>query len=166
MATPEQLEALRQWLHENGGYLHQDANLAYNEDAGVHCRAGANLDPAARICTIPHSIALSSLNALVDDSFTAFRNRGIAPQAIGYFYLMHQYINRSTSFWKPYLDTLPAPDSDLRTPFCFDEQDLLWLAETDVLFTTQARQAQHEAHYQQAITLLQRAKVDPAPYTW
>ncbi|KAF2215400.1 hypothetical protein CERZMDRAFT_110085 [Cercospora zeae-maydis SCOH1-5] len=165
MASTEQLRALRQWLSENGGYLHPDIILENTEAAGIRCRASARLEKNSRICMIPHSIALSSLNALVDDSFTVFRNRGIAPQAIGYFYLMHQYINRATSYWKPYLDTLPTPDSELLTPFWFDEQDLSWLAETDVLFTTKARQILHETHYQQAIAMLQRAQVDPTPYT-
>ncbi|KAM3416915.1 hypothetical protein BST61_g8503 [Cercospora zeina] len=166
MASAERLTALRQWLSKNGGYLHPDLILEHTDVAGVRCRANAPLDKNTRICMIPHAIALSSLNALVDDAFTVFRARGIAPQAIGYFYLMHQYINRATSYWKPYLETLPSPDSELLTPFWFDEQDLLWLAETDVLFTTKARQTLHENYYRQAIDMLRNAQVDPAPYTW
>ncbi|CAK1364801.1 unnamed protein product [Cercospora beticola] len=166
MASAEGLVALRHWLSENGGYLHPDIVLEHTDAAGIRGRASARLDKNARICMIPHSIALSTLNALVDDSFTVFRSRGLAPQAIGHFYLMHQYINRDTSYWKPYLDTLPSPDSELLTPLWFDEQDLLWLTETDVLFTAKARQILHENHYNQAIAMLQNAQVDPAPYTW
>jgi hypothetical protein len=166
MASTAQLEALRSWLQHNGGFLHPEAILAYNDTAGVHCRAAGNISATSRICMIPHCIALSSLNALVDDKFPVFRNRGLAPEAIGYFYLMHQYLNQDASFWNVYLRTLPTPESDLRTPFWFDHEDEKWLERTDVLFTANARQRIHEEHYRKGISMLEAAKVDTSSYTW
>jgi hypothetical protein len=170
MARPSeaQLQTLRQWLEDNGGYANPSINLDWNQTSGVHCRAKGEspVSGESRICTVPHSLALSSLNALVDDSFTVFKNRGLAPEAIGYFYLMQQYINREKSFWKPYLDTLPGPEHEHLTPFWFDDDDLLWLADTDVLHTTKARRKLQEDHYAKGINMLKRAKVDPVPYTW
>ncbi|SMR48989.1 unnamed protein product [Zymoseptoria tritici ST99CH_1E4] len=92
MPSTGQLQTLRLWLEDNGGYVNPAIDLDWNETAGVHCRVNfaSSLGPDSRICTVPHSLALSSLNALVDDSFSVFRNRGLAPEAIGYFYLMHQ----------------------------------------------------------------------------
>lgn len=166
MASATQLDTLRSWLVENGGSVNPNVSLEWNEESGVHCRAASPLDLESRICTIPHSLALSSLNALVDDDFMAFRRRGLAPEAIGYFYLMNQYINRSKSFWKPYLDTLPGPDVDHHTPFWFEIEDLAWLEDTDVLHTTKARQEIHKAHFKQGLAKLEKANVDTEPYTW
>lgn len=145
--APRTLVALQQWLEVNGGYLNPKVRLEQNEASGVHCRAISDLEANARICTVPHSLAVSSLNALVDDGFPVFRNRGLAVEAIGYFYLMHQYIHREESFWQPYLDSLPAPNGEHSTPFWFDAEDTAWLEDTDVLHTTKARQNVHEEHY-------------------
>lgn len=166
MASVSQLAALRQWLVDSGGSVHPDASLEWDEKSGVHCRAASALNPDSRICTIPHSLALSSLNALVDDDFVVFRRRGLAPEAIGHFYLMHQYINKNKSFWKPYLDTLPSPETDHHTPFWFADKDLAWLEDTDVLHTTEARQDIHKGHYRQGLAMLEKANVNTEPYTW
>jgi hypothetical protein len=160
------LDVLRAWLVSNGGRIHPDVALAYDERSGVHCRASTDLAADTSICSVPHAIALSSLNALVDDKFTAFRNRGIPVEAIGHFYLVHQYINEETSFWKPYLDTLPSPEHGHSTPFWFDDEDLTWLADTDVYYTTVARQASQRANYDKGLKVLERAQVDTTPYTW
>jgi hypothetical protein len=106
------------------------------------------------------------LNALVDDDFTVFRRRGFAPEAIGYFYLMNQYINKDKSFWKPYLVTLPGPETEHHTPFWFSDEDLAWLEDTDVLHTTKARQEIHKAHYKKGLAMLDRANLSTEPYTW
>lgn len=166
MASAPQLASLRQWLLDNGGSINSNLSLQWNESSGVHCRAASAVDPASRVCTIPHSLALSSLNALVDDDFTVFRRRGLAPEAIGYFYLMNQYINRDKSFWKPYLDTLPGPETEHHTPFWFSDEDLAWLEDTDVLHTTKARQEIHKAHYKKGLAMLDRANLNTEPYTW
>jgi hypothetical protein len=167
MASIEQrLDVLRAWLTRNGGRIHPDIALAYDEQSGVHCRASTDLAADTSLCSVPHTLALSSLNALVDDELIAFRNRGIPVEAIGHFYLMHQYITKDTSFWKPYLETLPSPAHAHSTPFWFDNEDLAWLADTDVYHTTLARQTTQRANYEQGLEVLQRAGVDTTPYTW
>lgn len=132
----------------------------------MHWRATANIGNDERICTVPHSLALSSLNALVDDAFPAFRNRGLAVEAIGYFFLMHEYIHREKSFWKPYLDTLPGPQADHRTPFWFDTEDSAYLEDTDVLHTAKSRMDLHKSHFATGLSLIEKAKIDPTPFTW
>lgn len=166
MASESQFSTLRKWLEESGGSINPKVSLEWDEKSGVHCRAASALPPQSTICTIPHSLALSSLNALVDDDFIVFRGRGLAPEAIGYFYLMHQYINKDKSFWKPYLDTLPGPENAHHTPFWFADEDLAWLEDTDVLHTTKARQEIHQGHYRQGLGMLTKAKVDTEPYSW
>ncbi|KAF7193330.1 Ribosomal lysine N-methyltransferase set10 [Pseudocercospora fuligena] len=166
MASQDRLESLRQWFTDQGGFLNQEVKIEHNANRGVHCRAASDLAPESRICTVPHTLALSSLNALVDDNFPVFKNRGLSPQAIGYFYLMHQFVHKEKSFWKPYLDTLPAPTSEHRTPFWFDSDDLTWLDDTDVLFTYKARLAMHGGNYSTGTAMISQAGIDVTPYSW
>lgn len=154
------------WLVENRGQLNSSVQITYSAESGVHCRTRADVPAGAIICTVPHTLALSSLNALVDDSFTAFRARGLPAEAIGHFYLMHQWLLGEKSFWRPYLRTLPSPSRKHSTPFWFDEHDLAWLAETDVYHTTTARQAIQRRNYEHGLQLLREAHVDTAQYTW
>lgn len=118
---------------------------------------------------MPHTLALSYLNALVDDTYPVFKQRrqDFKVEAIGFFYLMAQYIAKERSFWKPYLDTLPPPDSDFASPLWFDDEaDLLWIEGTDVLHTMLGRREIYEQYYHSGIRTLERAGVDVAPYTW
>jgi len=86
---------------------------------------------------------------------------------LGFFYLMAQYIHRERSFWRPYLDTLPSPDSDLTTPLWFDDaEDLGWLHGTDVLHTMLARREVYERYYKDGLCTLRSSGVDTTPYTW
>ncbi|KAK4554707.1 hypothetical protein LTR86_008209 [Recurvomyces mirabilis] len=88
---------------------------------------------------------------------------------------MAQYVNRSTSFWKPYLDALPSPDSEFSTPLWFDDaDDLAWIEGTDVLHTMLGRREVYEEYYtsgirvlsSSGIRVLSSSGIDTAPYTW
>ncbi|KAK0250918.1 hypothetical protein B0A54_07844 [Friedmanniomyces endolithicus] len=162
-------QALEDWFREHGGYLNPSVNIAYSHEAGYRWKANAPLTPGSKITTVPHSLALSYLNALVDDDFPVFRDRrhDFKIEALGFFYLMAQYIHRERSFWRPYLDTLPSPDSDLTTPLWFDDaEDLGWLHGTDVLHTMLARREVYERYYKDGLCTLRSSGVDTTPYTW
>jgi hypothetical protein len=109
------------------------------------------------------------LNALADTEYPVFsqRRNAFKIEAIGFFYLMLQYVNRSTSFWKPYLESLPQPEERHTTPLWFDAaEDEAWLADTDALFTTKKLKAIYEEQYQSGISILKEAGIDTAPLTW
>lgn len=162
--------ALEQWLRDNRGFLHPRVKICHNDGVGVHWRADAAIDPQTTVSIVPHSLALSYLNALVDDGLPAFSRRrqdfrGV--ENIGFFYLMAQYISRTTSFWQPYLETLPKPESTLTTPLWFDAaEDLAWLEGTDVLHTMLGRKAVYEDYYRVGVEVLEQSGVDTHPYTW
>lgn len=166
--TPE-LEALEQWLRQNGGVLHPSVQLCVSVEAGVHARAASTVDAGTRISTVPHKLALSYLNALVDDAFPVFKQRRKDFQGvenIGFFYLMVQYHLSEASFWRPYLKTLPRPE-DFATPLWFDEpQDLAWLEGTDVLHTMLGRREAYQHYYQAGIQMFESAGIDTSPFTW
>ncbi|KAK3110744.1 hypothetical protein LTR53_014655, partial [Teratosphaeriaceae sp. CCFEE 6253] len=169
---------LEEWFRSNGGYLNPSVNVAYSDTAGYHVRshpssvspwqANAHIPSGARITTVPHSLALCHLNALVDGAFPVFRERrhDFAVENLAFFYLMSQYLHRARSFWQPYLDTLPAPDAAHTTPLWFDAaEDRAWLEGTDVLHTMLGRREVYERYYQIGLRILQSAGMDVAPYT-
>lgn len=170
MASPKPVDVLEDWLrNQPGGYLHPNIHIVDSSDAGIHWRASGLVEPNTRLATVPHSIALSYLNALADDAYPVFsqRRKAFKIEAIGFFYLALQYINRATSFWKPYLETLPQPEEGHTTPLWFDTpEDEAWLADTDALFTTKKLRAIYEEQYQSGIFVLKEAGIDTTPLTW
>jgi hypothetical protein len=170
MAPSKPVQALEDWLRSHpGGYLHPNIHIVDDENAGVHWRASGPVEPNTRLATVPHSIALSYLNALADPEYPVFsqRRKSFKIEAIGFFYLALQYVNRSTSFWKPYLESLPQPEERHTTPLWFDTpEDEAWLADTDALFTSKKLKAIYEDQYQSGIAVLKEAGVDTAPLTW
>ncbi|KAK4543024.1 hypothetical protein LTR36_006022 [Oleoguttula mirabilis] len=169
MAGTSQTEALEHWLSHYGGFLHPSLRLCVNAEAGLHCRATATVDAGTRISTVPHALALSYLNALVDDACPVFKQRRPDFQGvenIGFFYLMVQHHYSTTSFWKPYLETLPKPQ-DFATPLWFDDpEDLAWLEGTDVLHTMLGRKEVYEQYYYAGVNILAQAGIDTGPFTW
>ncbi|KAK5130702.1 hypothetical protein LTR08_001732 [Meristemomyces frigidus] len=169
MAATAETAALAQWLRAHGGFLHADIHICVNAEEGVHCRAQAAIASGTTITTVPHTLALSYLNALVDDAWPLFRERRRAfggVENIGFFYLMVQYLHRDTSFWQPYLALLPRSE-DMVTPLWFDSaEDLVWLEGTDVLHTMLGRKQVYEQHYSAGIAIFQHAGVDTTALTW
>jgi hypothetical protein len=169
MAVTPETEALEAWLKKHGGYLHPEVRILHSSDAGVHMRASDFIPPATLLASVPHSLTLSYLNALVDDNFPVFRTQRqeFKVEAIGFFYLMAQYITRERSFWQPYLVSLPGPASELMQPFFFeDQEDVSWLEDTDVWHTITAKKEIYDKYYREGIAVLEEAGIDVAPYTW
>lgn len=169
MASTPEAVALENWFRSNSGYLCEGIRILHDETSGVHYRAIAPIGPETTIASAPHSMTLSYLNALVDDAFPVFRQQRhqFKVEAIGFFYLMAQYINRERSFWQPYLDTLPDPQDDFSQPMCFEAaEDVAWLEGTDVWHTVTARKEVYKKYYQDGIAVLKRAGLDVQPYTW
>ena len=169
MAATVETAALEQWLRDHDGFLHSDIQICIDAEAGVHCRAKATIDSGTTISSVPHTLALSYLNALVDDTLPIFRDRrrdfgGV--ENIGFFYLMVQYLHKDTSFWRPYFELLPKPE-DMATPLWFDDpKDLAWLEGTDVLHTMLARKEVYKQHYSAGVTIFRQAGMDTTPLTW
>lgn len=167
-ATP-QTEALEAWLRLNSASIHPNVQILEDANSGVHVRATDTLPPGTTVATAPHSISLSCLNAIVDDAHAVYstQRHRMEVEAIGFFYLMTQYLNRDRSFWKPYLESLPGPESDLTQPLFFvDTEDVEWLAETDVYHTVLKRGKKYDKQYRNGIAVLNEAGIDTETYTW
>lgn len=112
---------------------------------------------------------MSYLNALVDDKYPVFKQQRhcFKVEAIGFFYLIIQYVDRETTFWKPYLDALPSPSTNFSQPLFFeDPEDVAWLEGTDVWYTVTAKRDIYKTYYRDGIKVLQQAGMDVGPYTW
>lgn len=167
-ATTTKIEVLEKWFRDNGGYLHPAVHIAYDEQLGAHFRATSDVPAGTRILTVPHHLALSNLNAQADDAFPVFQKqaKSFTVEALSFFYLCAQYINKEASFWRPYLDTLPSPEQGYETPLWFDEEDRKWLEGTDLQPTSLARQAVWQQYWRDGVKVLASAGLDVAPYTW
>ena len=169
MSSNSRTEALESWFRYNSGYLHESIRILHNDELGLHYHAVNPVDSGTMIASAPHSIALSYLNALVDEAYPVFteQRHNFTVEAIGFFYLMAQYVDRENSFWKPYLDTLPTPENDFTQPLFFEAvEDVAWLEETNVWHTITARKQVHENYYKDGIAALHEAGVNVEPYTW
>jgi len=162
------MDRLQDFFHRNGGYLHSSTRLVQDEEHGIHLEAIEDLEASTNLLTVPHSISLSCLNAMVDDAYPVFKKNASAftVEALGFFYLMAQWIDREKSFWKPYLDMLPSPEEGNGTPSFFDEEDLKWLEGTDLHSTFTSRQMIWQKYWKQGVAVLKGHGVGTELYTW
>nr|OQO17909.1 hypothetical protein B0A51_15794 [Rachicladosporium sp. CCFEE 5018] len=161
---------LESWFREQpAAYLHPAIHISHNHEAGGHWRADAAIEAATRLVVVPHSLAFSHLNALVDDAYPIFKQQRVAlgVEITGFFYLMLQYLHREKSFWKHYLDALPKPEDQHTTPLWFDDSiDQAWLADTDAAYTARKRREAYLKQYDTGIAVLRKAGIDTSPLTW
>lgn len=164
----DQVSDFRSWLDDNGVRFGPHVEIKHDEQYGVHVVTTADVQSGDRIVTVPHTIALSSLNAQVDDAFPFFKDhaKSFTVEALGFFYLMAQWIHKDKSFWKSYLELLPTPEQGVGTPFWFDDEDLLWLQGTDLHQTFLGRQEVWEKYWMDGLDVLKSAGVDTSDYTW
>lgn len=172
MTSTPQTTSLETWFRSQGGYLHPDIRIfqaSPNSSSGIHYLATSPILPGTTFAHAPHSLALSYLNALFDDTIAVFaqQRHRFKVEAMGFWYLMTQYVNLESSFWKPYLETIPAPDSEFTQPLFFDDpEDVKWLEGTDVWHTALARKEVYEQYYNDGVEILREAGIDVVPYTW
>ncbi|TPX12951.1 uncharacterized protein E0L32_006596 [Thyridium curvatum] len=126
-AEAERFQRLFVWATDNGSTLHPQAEV-YSDDLTkfslrVKPDAGGSL-PAGDVvvsCALPTT--LSYLNALVGGPLgqaqqpagrdAAFPQRFLdetPPHVVGRFFLVQQYLAGPSSFWHPYIATLPPPE--------------------------------------------------------
>lgn len=172
MTSTPATTSLESWFRSHGGYLHPNIRILQappDSSPGIHYHATGQLPAGTTFARAPHSLALSYLNALVDDVFPIFAQQWqrFKVEAMGFWYLMVQYVSLERSFWKPYLATLPAPGSEFTQPLFFDKPtDVEWLEGTDVWHTAIARKEVYEQYYGDGVAVLREAGVDVEPYTW
>jgi len=172
MNTHNSTKPLKDWFIANGGHFHKDVRLSHSDSLGLHLRASEYIPPGSGIASAPHSLALSYLNALVDFRYPVFREQRqrFKYEAIGFWYLALQYLDRKRSFWGPYLETLLSPEvagkEGTQPMFWEREEDVRWLMGTDVWHTVSARKEVYWEYYNDGLAILKSAGMDVKPLTW
>ncbi|THY13284.1 SET domain-containing protein [Aureobasidium pullulans] len=162
------MEAFENWFRSNGGYLHPAVHLAQDAEQGSYFQATEVIESGTQVLTVPHNLAMSNLNAQVDDDFLVFRThaQSFTVEGLSFFYLMAQWLNKEQSFWKPYLDILPSPEQGFETPIFYDDEDRKWLEGTDLHPTLLGREAAWKKYWEDGVQVLKSAGVDTTNYTW
>ncbi|KAF4554924.1 SET domain-containing protein 1 [Elsinoe fawcettii] len=162
------MDELKAWLLTNNGSLHPSTELGSDEKRGNYMVAKEDIPDGERIMTVPHSLFLSCLNAMVDDSLPVLKANAdsFTVEALGVLYLMSQWLNKEKSFWKPFLEILPTPDQGFNTPFWFDEDDLRWLEGTDLSKTFKDLEAGWQKYWRDDTKILAEGGMDVSGYTW
>jgi hypothetical protein len=176
----EKHRRLVQWVLDHDGYLDPHAQIAFSPRKGYHAivREGASMTYGTRIASCPMPATLSVLNALDVDPFP---NHGIefpepflrtqssrSTESLQAFYLMEQLILGSTSWWAPYIATLPTVEDVTAMQF-EEEADVAWLDGTNLKAGLSTQAAKWKEMYLQGSGQLRQlgwANALNGSYTW
>ena len=118
--------SLTSWAIDLGASLHASVAIQRDSETGASFKVRPSSDenlkvnPGDEVVTCPMSITLSYLNTLPNPppgfrkDNQAFPERFLAeipPHVIGRFLLIKEYLSGSSSFWYPYIRTLPQPEN-------------------------------------------------------
>lgn len=179
-ADEERFNVLLSWAKSHGGSLHPAVEVYKDEITGFSMRVRPDLDqgergrvqPQDEILTCPLATSLSYLNAIHGgplltsdtqrtESSPAFPPEfmKLPPHVIGRFYLIQQYLLGKSSFWHPYIATLPQPDvpSSWSLPPFWPEEDSAFLAGTNTGIAAEAIRDQLKKEYKEARGILKEA---------
>ncbi|ETI27838.1 hypothetical protein G647_00287 [Cladophialophora carrionii CBS 160.54] len=171
---------LVQWVLNHDGYLDPNTQIAFSPRKGYHAVVadGATMANGTRIASCPMPATMSVLNAL---DIEPFSNHGIefpkpflcaqcrkSPECLQAFYLMEQLILGITSWWAPYIATLPTVDDVTAMQF-EEEADLTWLNGTNLRAGLSTQTAKWKEMYLQGSSELRQlgwANALNGSYTW
>lgn len=149
----ELIESFHKWFKRSGGFYASGTALSWSEEKGisVHLKDGADLTTllGQSIVTCPHTLSLSSLNAL--NTTEAFKDRlpfrlpdqllqRGSPRLTGAVFLCAHYLLGSKSFWCDYFNVLPGvPGKNngrgigvVQNPLWWTDAEKAWLDGTNV----------------------------------
>jgi hypothetical protein len=171
---------LVQWVLANDGYLNPGAQIAFTVRKGFHVIAageGATLAKESRIASCPMSATMSVLNALSVQPFSDhgvtfpepfLRSQSTQTESLQAFYLMEQLILGESSWWAPYLATLPSVE-EVDTMQYEEEADTKWLEGTNLRGGVSAQTTKWKEMYLQGSGQLRQlgwANALNGSYTW
>ncbi|KAK1658256.1 SET domain-containing protein [Colletotrichum godetiae] len=121
------MDELVNWAKSHGAALHPSVEVYNDPNTGNSFRVSpdsAGVNPGDTVVTCPLALTLSYLNATTTpnpvfhhDSSSSSSSQAfppsflesVPPHVISRFYLINQYLLGSSSFWHPYIRTLPQP---------------------------------------------------------
>ena len=141
--------------------------MVHSDAFGHHLRVkkGFVLAPGDQIVSCPHLLTISILNAEeAEPPWPELRDvsTDIAADILTRFFLIEEYLMQEASFWWSYMQMLPQPDQTelLSTPVWYDENDLAWIAGTNLEGARRSRLAAWQAEYRCFMDLLEERTWD------
>ncbi|KAJ5815156.1 hypothetical protein N7474_006933 [Penicillium riverlandense] len=173
------------WVRSHGGSISDSVQVSQDSTRGVHLQVKADWpDPIpkeTRVISTPVGITLSYFNAIDHQHQSSsneilFSSDGLVfPRAfidaVGreettIFFLMGQFLRGESSFWFPYLRTLPQP-GQLTTPLFFGEEDVDWIQGTGIPDASVQRFRLWEGRFDASIAKLEEVEFENVDsYTW
>lgn len=175
----ERFAELVSWANTHGGSIHPDLEVYKDDMTGFSMRVkpdlkpeDVSLKPKDEILTCPIKISLSYMNATGGgpiltsasertESTPAFPAQfmELAPHIVGRFYLIKQYLMGQSSFWYPYIATLPQPDviSSWSLPPFWPEEDAAFLEGTNTGIAAEEIRNTVKKEYKEARRVLKEA---------
>ncbi|KAF3765777.1 SET domain-containing protein, partial [Cryphonectria parasitica EP155] len=175
----KRFSALLSWANLHGASLHPALEIYKDDLTGFSIRFksdlsqdAANLKPGDEILICPLKASLSYLNAITGgplvstpseqtDTSSSFPSgfNDLPPHVIGRFFLMKEFLAGKSSFWYPYITTLPQPDvlSTWSLPPFWPEDDAEFLECTNTGISAQAIRDQLKKEFKEARKALKDA---------
>ncbi|KAH8730875.1 hypothetical protein GQ44DRAFT_606257 [Phaeosphaeriaceae sp. PMI808] len=157
-------EQLVQWLTQNGGFLSDRVQIAFNELRGFHMRAVSPLNSPA-VVTCPLKLTLSCLNLdpnqkeviHIDSHWQQCQDR-MPDHILTYLLLIEQRNKGKESPWASYIACLPGAES-MTTPLWFNEEDMAFLAGTSLAPAARERKKGFQQQWKHAIAVIKDANI-------
>ena len=162
------------WFTSNGGFINPLAEL--HQSDGSHLRVkpdGRSIDPVAnesalKIIFCPHQLTISFLNARDSALLQCLKGKGFSQTIVLRLFLIEQYLLGTQSFWYPYIQCLPNPESKdgFHTPMWWEPDELAWLKGTNLGRAAAERKKGWQIEYHSALNILRDHKEQTAWETW
>ena len=159
--SPELIRGFLDWFTKNGGYLHSSVEVVYSNAFGhyLQVKQGSELVPGDEIVSCPYVLSISILNAeRASPSWPKLLDipADKAAEILTRFFLIEEYLMQEASFWWPYIRMLPRLDRRefLTTPIWYDEEDLTWIAGTNLEGARLSRLAAWEVEHKSFVEAL------------
>lgn len=179
-ADKERFNALLTWATAHGASVHSAVEIYKDDVTGFSMRVKpslgpeeSGLQPRDEVLTCSLATSLSYVNALKggpllpnSDAEDAEKSpafppefMSLPPHVVGRFYLLQQYLLGPSSFWHPYIATLPQPDilSSWSLPTFWPDDDAALLEGTNTGIAAQAIRDQLKREYKEARRILKDA---------
>lgn len=150
--------------------MHPDVEIAHGA-TGFYLRARSEHDIAAGspLVSCPHGLIISWPQVMhgPDQFLRRLDLQHASPRineaVIIRFFLIRQYVLKESSYWWPYIRSLPQPDAGdhLDTPLWYGSEDLLWIQGTSLESGAKARESMWRQEYEEAIKMLIPAADEP-----
>ncbi|KAK0611918.1 hypothetical protein B0T14DRAFT_439337 [Immersiella caudata] len=164
-------DKLVNWAQSHGARLHPSLEVYHDDVTKFSLRvkeSATSLDTGFIAVTCPLSITLSYLNVLIDGPFVSSSSASetptfpvrfmasLPPHVIGRFFLIHEYLKGSNSFWHPYIATLPRPEQlgSWALPAFWPKEDVDFLEATNAAVAVEEIKSNVKREFKQARKVL------------